>query len=98
VKDCWASGSRLGWISSLDGRAGLTVSRIRAAAQMQRRSRASSGTCSSAAGGIDAVKHQQVLSPAARPQPFGPPHSGQVSWDDEAARDPARRECNSRRP
>jgi len=26
------------------------------------------------------VKHQQVVAPAARPQPFGPPHNGQVSW------------------
>jgi len=31
------------------------------------------------------VKHQQVSAPAARPQPFGPPHSGQVSWESEAA-------------
>ena len=47
---------------------------------MQLRSRAASGTRSSAAGGIEAVKHQQVVPPAASPQPFGPPHSGQVSW------------------
>jgi len=47
---------------------------------MQLRSRAASGTRASAAGGIEAVKHQHVVSPAARPQPFGPPHSGQVSW------------------
>jgi len=52
---------------------------------MQVRSLASSGTRSSAAAGIEAVKHQQVVSPAARPQPFGPPHSGHVHWDDEAA-------------
>jgi len=45
---------------------------------MQRRSRAASGTRSKAAAGIDAVKHQQVVPPAARPQPFGPLHSGQV--------------------
>jgi hypothetical protein len=52
---------------------------------MQVRSLASSGTRSNAAAGIEAVKHQQVVSPAARPQPFGPPHSGHVHWDDEAA-------------
>ena len=52
---------------------------------MQVRSLASSGTRSSAAAGIEAVKHQQVSAPAARPQPFGPPHSGQVSWESEAA-------------
>ncbi len=47
---------------------------------MQLRSRAASGTRSSAAGGIAAVKHQQVVSPAAMPQAFGPAQIGQVSW------------------
>jgi hypothetical protein len=47
---------------------------------MHVRSRASSGIRSNAAGGIDAVKHQQVSAPAAMPQSFGPPHSGQTSW------------------
>ena len=47
---------------------------------MHVRSRASSGIRSNAAGGIDAVKHQQVSAPAAMPQAFGPPHSGQMSW------------------
>ena len=52
---------------------------------MQLRSRAASGTRASAAGGIVAVKHQQVVAPAASPQSFGPPQSGQMSWATEAA-------------
>jgi len=52
---------------------------------MQLRSRAASGTRASAAAGIDAVKHQQVSSPATRPHWFGPPHTGQRSWARGAA-------------
>ena len=46
---------------------------------MQLRSRAASGTRARASAGISAPKHQHVLAPAARPQPFGPPQSGQTS-------------------
>jgi hypothetical protein len=52
---------------------------------MQLWSRAASGTRASAAGGIAALKHQHVVSPAARPQSFGPPQIGQASWASEAA-------------